>query len=398
MANLIYRESTTATIPSTTSLKGSPLSNLEIDGNFRSINNHLSTHDTNISSITYDLSVINNNINIINNTKPNNSGVGATGTWPINITGNSTSANSVTNGVYTIGNQTIGGVKTFSSIISGSIDGNAATVTNGVYTNVSYANPIWLTEISGAKITAATIQTVSYADNSITTQKTAFTTQNQFDSSTRPATTQFVQKALGNFQNHITVTSNTYNISTSQLGSSFFFSTGSSVVSLPNMTGIPPGAMLYLSAYVPVSIVGVQLIDNRSNGGAGTIFLNYQEDVFLVWTGAIWYAIGGSYVVRTSSITVPSSMFGASMSQNGYQKLPSGLIIQWGRTPGGNGIYTYSFPIAFPNACLTILSQTAHAVPNDNDNITNGTEPISNSQFNITLDYGRACFWIAIGY
>jgi hypothetical protein len=43
-------------------------------------------------------------------------------------------ASTVTNGVYTTGNQTIGGVKTFSSTIAGSINGNAATVTNGVYT------------------------------------------------------------------------------------------------------------------------------------------------------------------------------------------------------------------------------------------------------------------------
>ena len=36
--------------------------------------------------------------------------------------------------VATTGNQTIAGVKTFSSTISGSINGNSATVTNGVYT------------------------------------------------------------------------------------------------------------------------------------------------------------------------------------------------------------------------------------------------------------------------
>lgn len=42
-------------------------------------------------------------------------------------------ASTVTNGVYTTGDQTIGGTKTFSSTISGSINGNAATVTNGVY-------------------------------------------------------------------------------------------------------------------------------------------------------------------------------------------------------------------------------------------------------------------------
>jgi len=49
-----------------------------------------------------------------------------TGTYSINIDGN---AATVTNGVYTTGNQTIGGTKTFSSTISGSINGNAATAT-----------------------------------------------------------------------------------------------------------------------------------------------------------------------------------------------------------------------------------------------------------------------------
>jgi hypothetical protein len=54
-----------------------------------------------------------------------------------NVSGSSGSctgnAATVTNGVYTAGDQTIGGTKTFSNTISGSIDGNAATVTNGVY-------------------------------------------------------------------------------------------------------------------------------------------------------------------------------------------------------------------------------------------------------------------------
>lgn len=36
-----------------------------------------------------------------------------------------------------------------------SISGNAATVTNGVYTSGSYADPAWITSISGAKVTGA---------------------------------------------------------------------------------------------------------------------------------------------------------------------------------------------------------------------------------------------------
>lgn len=49
-------------------------------------------------------------------------------------------------------NQTIGGTKTFSNTIGGSINGNAATVTNGVYTNGSYSDPSWITSISGTKV------------------------------------------------------------------------------------------------------------------------------------------------------------------------------------------------------------------------------------------------------
>uniref|UniRef100_UPI0040476401 hypothetical protein n=1 Tax=Algoriphagus sp. TaxID=1872435 RepID=UPI0040476401 len=51
------------------------------------------------------------------------------------ISGN---AGTVTNGVYTVGDQTIAGVKTFSSTIVGSISGNAATVT----TNANLTGPV----------------------------------------------------------------------------------------------------------------------------------------------------------------------------------------------------------------------------------------------------------------
>ena len=48
---------------------------------------------------------------------PSTSGTGATGTWAI------------------------------------SVSGNAATVTNGVYTTGSYADPTWITSLAGSKIT-----------------------------------------------------------------------------------------------------------------------------------------------------------------------------------------------------------------------------------------------------
>ena len=68
--------------------------------------------------------------------KSGNQTIAGTKTFSSTISGSITgNAGTVTNGVYTSGNQTIAGVKTFSSTISGSINGNAATVTNGVYTS-----------------------------------------------------------------------------------------------------------------------------------------------------------------------------------------------------------------------------------------------------------------------
>jgi hypothetical protein len=41
-----------------------------------------------------------------------------------------------------------------------------------------------------------------------------------------------------------------------------------------------------------------------------------------------------------------------SLSTNGYQKLPGGLIVQWGHQNGDGAV---TFPIAFPNACFTVI-------------------------------------------
>ncbi|OWO82031.1 phage tail protein [Photorhabdus luminescens] len=53
------------------------------------------------------------------------------------------------------------------------------------------------------------------------------------------------------------------------------------------------------------------------------------------------------------------SSFGANLVQNGWQKLPSGLIEMWGIalvSLGGNpnGGYVNNFPIPFPNKCFSI--------------------------------------------
>lgn len=46
MANITYRESTTPTIPGTTTAKLTPLTNQEVDANFKSLNDDIQTRAT----------------------------------------------------------------------------------------------------------------------------------------------------------------------------------------------------------------------------------------------------------------------------------------------------------------------------------------------------------------
>lgn len=100
-----------------------------------------------------------------------------------------------------------------------------------------------------------------------------------------------------------------------------------------------------------------------------------------------------------------SAMSGAnvSLAANGYQILPSGLIIQFGTTAlitGDSGVDVV-FPIAFPISCLAIagnhIGSGVDAAP-DNPihfrNLSLGSVRISNS----AAAYNLAAKWIAIGY
>lgn len=102
------------------------------------------------------------------------------------------------------------------------------------------------------------------------------------------------------------------------------------------------------------------------------------------------------------------SHFGSSLAANGYQRLPSGLILQWGAlalpdVPEGNYAFSQyaAFPIAFPNACLQVIPGKS----GDASALVVGVRNISNSQFNAYAEEwstvaqsGVALRWFAIGF
>jgi len=95
-------------------------------------------------------------------------------------------------------------------------------------------------------------------------------------------------------------------------------------------------------------------------------------------------------------VTTLSSSFKSSLSSNGWQKFPSGLIMQWGYALINANPVTYSFPIAFPNKGFQIyISQDADA-----SQPVAGGQIISSTQFKLRSMGGSTqdgIFWFAIG-
>lgn len=92
-----------------------------------------------------------------------------------------------------------------------------------------------------------------------------------------------------------------------------------------------------------------------------------------------------------------------SLTENGYQKLPGGLTVQWGKvsylgTDGAAGKLV-NFNIAFPNACLAIVSSDSGSGVN-----STASTPVSTTQFRVWGRYNDGAYattdirWIALGY
>lgn len=93
-----------------------------------------------------------------------------------------------------------------------------------------------------------------------------------------------------------------------------------------------------------------------------------------------------------------------SLGVTGYQKLPGGEIVQWGRLLMYDDTYaSVTFPIAFPNMCTTILSGCATEVGNYNAQ-ANGPLPYSATKEGASFwnaAYGAAgnnAWWRAWGF
>ncbi|QHC94295.1 MULTISPECIES: gp53-like domain-containing protein [unclassified Pseudomonas] len=176
-----------------------------------------------------------------------------------------------------------------------------------------------------------------------------FMTAPQFDGGRSAATSEFVQRALGSYASARGIYAATQ-LTPVDVGCSIGLGGNATyTVTLPDAAAVPSGATISLhcrnSAPVTVtSKTGAQI--SPQGAYLASIVMNNGESANFVRESGVWVVYG------TAALKY-STNYAAQFATSGYQKFPSGLIVQW--VTGGsdaNGNMTVSLPIRFPNAVL----------------------------------------------
>lgn len=148
-----------------------------------------------------------------------------------------------------------------------------------------------------------------------------------------------------------------------------------------------------------IANANIDALDNGDVSGLVTKFTNALNANLNLKTAA-------QRDVGESTNQIPDmASFVASFGNNGYQKLPGGLILQWGQNsmPGPGATNSVTFPIAFPSAVYSLLITT-----NATGGASTGIAPCSTSVVSKTgfqwvrfagsdyTSYGTG-YWFAIG-
>lgn len=169
--------------------------------------------------------------------------------------------------------------------------------------------------------------------------------------------------------------------------------------------------------------LGTAAVANTGTGASNVPTITQADARYVLQTQTATQTVAGILEVATAAeaqtwtpgtiddkIITPSGLGNAfngnaSYTTNGYQKLPGGLILQWAKVtnPLDQTLYTYSFPIAFPNVCLNIQS-TMDRTTAFSGAVSAHAHILSASQFQVIVDSdtgaaaSQSVFIYAVGY
>ncbi|MES2237610.1 MAG: hypothetical protein V4500_07660 [Pseudomonadota bacterium] len=217
-----------------------------------------------------------------------------------------------------------------------------------------------------------------------------FTTPPQFDNTTKAATTGFVRSA-GLQASKITVLTANTTLTAADAGSIIVANSATPLtITMPSAAALPSGAKIEFmnigTAVATLSRAGTdQLAVN--NTGATSLALGNGDNVIFASNGAgSWYPAAGSAQLKYADA------FASSLGINGYQKLPNGLIIQWGTATFSAAGSAVLFPIAFPNSIYQVIPGNANGTGTV---VSSGS--VSLTGFTATATGTSTNYWFAIG-
>ena len=208
---------------------------------------------------------------------------------------------------------------------------------------------------TGAVITPGCTRIIFGDGTNIAGSMNEVETPKQFNNSTLLATTAFVQRAIGGFGQLLGYGTTGQTIPASAANSHINIYGTCSSITLPLANSVPAGSVLMfdgVSRTCTINRQGTNVIFlNGTNTSATSVVVADGETVMLTSDGSgSWFASGIATLKYAAG-------FGSSLAAAGYQKLPSGLIAQWGPTgavSSASAAVTVTFPIAFPTACMAI--------------------------------------------
>lgn len=221
------------------------------------------------------------------------------------------------------------------------------------------------------------------------------------DGTSQIATSLFVQN-LGVAFGSVVVKTSSATISEPEFGRVINCAGASSfTLTIPLANSIRAGRKILIMNTAGVSFVTVARSGTNTfkvgNTNQTSLTLGSGDYVELVSDGS------GSYYVTGTVALYQSSQFQALIGQNGYQKLPSGLTIQWGRVAsvGIDSNQAVTLPTAFYVASYSVtLTARGTAVSGGAAAYSLGVANETTSGFTIYNDGANAVGvnWVAIGY
>jgi len=253
--------------------------------------------------------------------------------------------------------------------------------------NVSATGNVTATNFIGAGTTITSINASNISSGTIANARTTA-------SSSNGASTIVTRDSGGNFAAN-TVTANLTGNATGS-AATVTNATQSSITSIPNLATVGTiTSGTWSGSFGAVS--GANLTNlNASNLASGTV-----PSARLSGTYGIDIS-GNSGTVTNGVYTTNFTGSNQSIATSGYQKLPGGLIMQWGTTPvaapGAN--QTVTFPISFTTSVFSIQLTALDPSPNNAIAAPQISAPTAaNFIFqNKDPDSSYSCYFFAIGY